>query len=260
MNTQRWVAAVASTMFCAAAWAQSAFEGTWRMDPERPGPGSKPQLIQLLKGRFRCRVCSRPEEVNADGLDHSVSGAALYDTLKIAIVNDHTIAETGKKAGVTAVQSTLTVSADGSTITEHESLSFRGARKLDLTNVLARVSPGPKGSHAISGTWRLTQSQLTGHEDDTSFRVSGGVLSMTDRLGDSFSAKLDGTEAPYKGSAVFTTVSVKQTDSHTLVETDKRGKQVVRVNTWTVDPEGMTMHVRFDNHGHIVQQSAHKLQ
>lgn len=259
MKIKGSIAAVASTLICASALAQSPFDGTWRLDPERPAPGTRPQVIQLLNGAYDCRACSRLEAIQADGRDHRVHGASLYDTLKVAVINDHTVVETGKAAGQTVMQGTLTVSPDGASLTEQQVLSLRGAPKLDFIHHFSRVSPGVKGSHAISGTWRLTESGLTGHDDDTTFRVNGGVLSMSDRLGQSFTAKLDGTDAPYKGSAVFTTVSVKQIDSLTLVETDKRGQQVVRTNTWTVDTDGKTMHTRFENHGHVMQGTARKL-
>src|SRR5262249_46458992 len=154
----------------------------------------------------------------------------------------------------------LTVSPDGARITEHEILSSGGARKLDYTNVLTRVSAGPKGSHAVSGSWRLTESDLTAHDGDTTYKIRGNALPMSDRIGRCFEAKLDGTEAPYKGSAAFTAVSVKQIDNRTLEETDKQGKQVVRVTRWSVDPEGKSLHVRFDSHGQVVEQTGRKLQ
>jgi len=83
---------------------------------------------------------------------------------------------------------------------------------------------------------------------------------MTDRMGRSFEAKLDGTDAPYKGSPEFTSVSIKLINPNTLEESDKNGGKVVKICTSSVDPDGKTMHARFDDlHGRIQKQTGHKI-
>ena len=61
---------------------------------------------------------------------------------------------------------------------------------------------------------------------------------MTSKTGQSYTAKLDGTEAPMKGDPGVTSVSVKMMGKNTLVETDKRGDKVISVTTLTVSPDG----------------------
>jgi hypothetical protein len=83
---------------------------------------------------------------------------------------------------------------------------------------------------------------------------------MSDRAGRSFSAKLDGTEAPYIGDPRFTSVSVKLIDSRTIEESDKNQDKIVLITRWTVGPDGTTMHVRFDNtQGFVQEQTGHKI-
>ena len=83
---------------------------------------------------------------------------------------------------------------------------------------------------------------------------------MTDRMGRSFEAKLDGTDAPYKGSPEFTSVSIKLINPNTLEESDKNDGKVVKICTWSVDADGKTMHARFDDlHGRIQKQTGHKI-
>ena len=107
----------------------------------------------------------------------------------------------------------------------------------------------------------MTDADVSNHAEDMIFQINGDILSMSDRLGRSFSAKLDGTEAPYNGSDSFTSVSLKTIDSHTIEESDKKGGKVVKISRWSVDPDGKTMHVRFDDtHGHVQEQNGSKVQ
>ena len=107
----------------------------------------------------------------------------------------------------------------------------------------------------------MTDGDVSNHAEDTIFVVAGGTLSMSDRMGRSFSAKLDGTEAPYGGSDEFTSVSLKVIDSHTIEESDKRAGKVVKISRWSVGPDGKTMHVRFDDtQGHVQEQDGRKVQ
>jgi hypothetical protein len=79
-------------------------------------------------------------------------------------------------------------------------------------------------------------------------------------MGRSYRAKLDGTDAPYQGDSEFTAVSVRMIDTRTIEESDKTAGRVVKISRWTIDPDGKTMHARFDDtHGRIQEQTGHKL-
>ena len=54
-------------------------------------------------------------------------------------------------------------------------------------------------------------------------------------------AKLDGTEAPYKGDPGTTSVSVKKVEKNTIEETDKRDGKVISVLRLTVAADGKSM-------------------
>jgi hypothetical protein len=55
-------------------------------------------------------------------------------------------------------------------------------------------------------------------------------------------------------------VSVKQVDARTIEETDKNAGKAVKVARWTVDADGKTLHVQFDDlHGHVQHQDGHKI-
>ena len=76
---------------------------------------------------------------------------------------------------------------------------------------------------------------------DMTLKTSGDEITMTEPTGESYTAKLDGTDAPYKGSYNTDTVSVKKIDAHTLEETDKRGGQVIEVDKMTVAGKKLTV-------------------
>ena len=64
---------------------------------------------------------------------------------------------------------------------------------------------------------------------------------MTSPLGDSFTAKMDGTEAPVKGDRGADQVSIRQIDPSTLEQTYKLGGQLVSITKMTLSRDGKTM-------------------
>ena len=67
------------------------------------------------------------------------------------------------------------------------------------------------------------------------FKVNGDELTMTNLTGQSYTAKLDGTEAPFKGDPGVTSVSVKMHGKDTLEETRKRDGKVIGIFSNTAD-------------------------
>lgn len=254
------VAIVGLLTVASSAVALSPFDGTWRPDPQRPDPGRPPDVIQLSNGEYQCQSCEPPYQVKADGIEHPISGNPRFDSLSVRVVEDRRIVKIAKRNGVTVVESRAEVSADGQTLTERQILSDAGPRPVDFTSHSTRIALGPPGSHRVSGSWHLIEADLTNHDEDTDYLVSDGFLTMSDRMGRSFKAKLDGTDAPYHGDSEFTSVSVKQIDTRTIEETDKSAGKAVKITRWTVDPDGKTIHVQFDDtHGHVQHQDGHKV-
>ena len=98
-----------------------------------------------------------------------------------------------------------------------------------------------KHSHAISGSWRTTKLENSDNGLTASFKVENDSLSFATLTGQSYTAKLDGTEAPYKGDPGITSVSVKRIDKDTIEETDKREGKVITVLRLTVSSDGKSM-------------------
>jgi hypothetical protein len=239
------------------AMAQSAFDGTWKVDISKAQMPQKPDVYLLQNGMYHCKTCVPPVDVKADGQDQKVTGHPYYDTVSIKVVDDRTIEETDKKDGKTVTTAKTMVSADGNTATfEFSDSSATNGDPVTGKGELIRVAKGPAGSHATSGSWRT--SKLDSVSDNglaITYKVEGGSLTMTSPTGQSYTAKLDGTDAPYKGDPGTTSVSVKSLGKNAIQETDKRDGKVTSVARITVAADGKTMTVAVDDklHGSTAQ-------
>ena len=232
--------------------AQSSFDGTWKIDMNKAEFPKKPDVYLLQNGTFECKTCAPPVKVSADGQDHPVAGHPYYDTAAVTVISDHEIQEIDKKGGKTVATSKTTVSPDGNTLTfEFSDSSNTNAAPVTGKGEETRVTKGPAGSNAISGSWRIAKFEtLSDNAITWTYKVSGGELTMTTPTGQSYTAKLDGTEAPYKGDPGTTGVSLKMSGKDTLVETDKRGDQVISVSNMTLDPTGKTAKIMVEDKLH----------
>jgi hypothetical protein len=223
--------------------AQSAFDGTWKIDVNNAQFPKKPDVYLLQNGMYECKTCVPPIEVKADGQNQMVTGHPYYDSVAIKVVNDHEIEETDKKNGKTVTTSTMTVSSDGNTLmfTFNDS-SNTNADPVTGKGEATRVAKGPAGANAISGSWRTTKIEnMSDNGLMWTYKVSGDELTMTAPTGQSYTAKLNGPEAPFKGDPGTTSVSVKMKGKDTLEETDYRDGKAISVAKMVVTPDGKTM-------------------
>ena len=223
--------------------AQSVFDGTWKIDMNKVDFSKKPDEFVLKNGMYSCKTCAPPYEVKADGMDQPVSGHPYFDSIAIKVINDHSIEETDKKNGKVVSTSTTKVSPDGKTVmfTFSDSSNTNGGPPVTGSGEATRVEKGPEGSNAISGSWRTTKIQgLSDNATVWSYKVTGDEITMTNPTGQTYTAKLNGTEAPMKGDPGVTSVSVKMKGKDTLEETDKRDGKVIAVFKMTVASDGKT--------------------
>ena len=132
--------------------------------------------------------------------------------MSINTVNDYSIEQTVKIHGKIVATSKWTVPPDGNTlIVEFSNRSDTNAAPVSGNGEATRVAKGPANSHAISGSWR--ESKLENLSDNAlliTLKLEGDTLNMNTPTGASYSAKPDGTDAPYKGDPGITSVSVKR--------------------------------------------------
>jgi len=232
------------------AMAQSAFDGTWKMDMNKVDFSKKPDVFLLQNGTYECKTCTPPYKVKADGSDQSVTGHPYYNTVAIKVVNDHEIEETDKKDGKVVATSTSTVSADGKTLmfSFSDSSNTNGGPPVTGKGEAMRVAKGPAGANAISGSWRTTK--LEGISDNATvwtYKVNGDEINMTNPTGQSYTAKIGGGDAPMKGDPGITSVSLKMMGKDTLEETDKREGKVIGVFKMKVASDGKTAKASYDD-------------
>jgi hypothetical protein len=225
--------------------AQSSFDGTWKTDLTRIQFSQKPDVFLLRSGEYQCKTCFPLIDVKADGMDHKITGHPYFDAVNIKIEDDRTIMETDKKDGKIVATSKFTVSKDGSTAAvEFTDSNASNSGPVTGKMSMARVDNGPVGSHAISGSWRITAvDSVSSNALFTTYKVKGNTLHMSSTTGQSYTAKLDGTDASYKGDPGITSVSVKRIDKNTLEETDKRDGQAHTVIRMMTSADGKTMQV-----------------
>jgi len=235
------------------ALAQSPLDGTWKIDLGKSQMPKKPDVYLLQDGMYHCKTCVPPIDIKADGQDQKVTGHPYYDTVSVTVVDDRTIEETNKKDGKTVITSKTVVAPDGKTATFEfsDSSASNGGAPVTGKGEMTRVAKGPEGSHAISGSWRTSKIEDVSENGTTfTYKVDGDVLNMTTPTGQSYSAKLDGTEAPFKGDPGTTSVSVKSRGKDEIEETDKRDGKVIVVLHIKVGADGKNMSIMVDDKLH----------
>ncbi|HEY6273221.1 MAG TPA: hypothetical protein VIX19_14675 [Terriglobales bacterium] len=245
-----FVVALGALLMPTLAMAQSAFDGTWKIDLNKVDFSKKPDVFLLQDGMYECKTCIPPYKIKADGSDQPVSGHPYYDSVAIKVVSDHEIEETDKKGDVAVVTATSAVSSDGKTMTFtfSDSSNTNGGPPVTGKGEAMRVAKGPAGSNAISGSWRTTKIEsLSENATAFTYKVNGDEITMTNPTGQSYTAKLDGTDAPMKGDPGVTSISVKMMGKDTLEETDKRDGKVIGVLKMKVASDGKTAKASYDD-------------
>lgn len=223
--------------------ADSPFDGTWKEDVSSAKTSKTPDMMVLKDGMFSCKSCAPPYSVKADGSDQSVTGNPFMDTVAVNASDPHKIVLSEKKNGKTVETLTFNVAQDNKSINVDFSGTSENGASFSGQGGLKRVAEGPQGSGPISGSWMRTG--LTNASDSlvtTTYKVNGDTLTMTDPTGDSYSAKMDGTQAPVKGNPGVTAVTVKKM-GRSIMETDMRDGKVVDTIKSTVASDGNSMTV-----------------
>ena len=220
----------------AASMGQSSFNGTWKVDFNSAMP-RKVNAWLLQSGTYKCTSCNPTIDVRADGKDQAVNGQQ-YDTISVKIVDARTVEETEKKNGQVVSNEKFTVSNDGNTATDEF-----GNWKL----IMRRVEKAPSGAHKLSGSWQpLKMESISDKELLVTYRLENETLSMNRPTGQSYTAKLNGTNAPYKGDPDANGVALRRIDQNTIEETTKLDGRAVSVTRMVVasDRKSMTVSVR----------------
>jgi hypothetical protein len=231
---------LAALLAAVPARAQSDFDGTWRIDLTKSVMPTKAEAFLLQNGIYQCKSCVPIINIKADGQDQTVTVNPYCDAISVKVLDDRSIEETQKKTGKVVAISKMIVSPDGRSATfEFTDNSQTNTDPIIGKGSMVRVGKGklPAGAHAISGSWRISKLEsLSDNALTFTLKVEGDTLTMTSSTGQSYSAKLDGTDAPYKGDPGVSSVSVKRLSDKTFEETDKRDGKAIRVKRMMIYP------------------------
>ena len=215
------------------------FAGTWKTDIASVQIDEKPKDYVLKDGVYKCGSCIPPLSVKADGQFHAVAGRTSFDAMSVKAVDDRTVSFIHRLGDRVVGNTTMKVSPDGKllmmSVTE---TTDANAPPTTAKGAEARVAAAPPGAHAVSGSWKTAVNPNTPDEALTfSFKVDGDMVQLK-APGQSYSARVDGTEVAVEGDADGTLVSVERPVPNTLRETYKRDGKVVRVTTMTIADDG----------------------
>lgn len=223
-------------------FAQSPFDGTWVLEPPVPQT-----LIEysLARGVFRSSEWANVE-VKADGIDHKIAEYDYWDTLNVQQLDAHAVEIIAKKGGKTMFMEFVSVSADGSALTQ----TIKDTTEADTVTIetlARRVDKGPPEAHAISGSWRAYQSHRSSNGSLITYKCTKEGFSGETPLGEKFAAKFDGRFYPVEDDPGQTLVAAKLVNGNTVELTHKRKDKIVSVARLSVAPDGKTLHVLFEN-------------
>jgi hypothetical protein len=227
----------------AAAWAGSAFDGTWKGRVDSMRVTGKPDTFAVAGGTYTCSSCVPPVAIRADGSEQHVSGHDYYDTMTVKVIDARTLERSMRLKGKLIGTSRITVSADGATLTATFT-DYTGAKPATGTFSSERVgAPPAAGAHAASGSWQAQRMQ-SGNDALTviSYQMSDEHFSMKAN-GQSYTAKFDGRDYPVAGDPAHTMVSLARLDDHTVIETDKRSGRVTDRVRLAVGRDGRTLQI-----------------
>jgi hypothetical protein len=232
--------------------AQNPFDGTWKFNMNSLDFSKKPDEYLLQNGMYDCKTCVPPISIKADGTDQTVTGHPYFDTMSVKAVDDHNVEATTKRGGKVVGTEKDSISSDGKTLTVNWTDSGQPSGGTQAgTFMMTRVKSGPAGANLISGSWRAQKAEQSTESGLLwTFKITGNEVMMTTPTGQSYTAKLDGTDAPYKGDPGITSVSVKMRGKDTLEETDKRDGKAIYISKMTVAADGKTMKIVMDDKLH----------
>ena len=242
-------------LLCVALWllpamlfAQSPFDGTWKTNMAEAKLSQKPYVFSVNNGMYNCESCApKINNLKADGQDQAVTGQT-YDTLAVHVADPNTVHFTGKKAGKTEFEQTRTASQDGKMLTlSVTNYPADGSPPFKSEVKFTRVSQGPAGANATSGSWRIQNINEDTAGLTSTWKAGSDEVSMSTPTGESWEAKFDGKDYPVKGTYDNETVSLKKLSDRSIEATYKRDGKLYSIHKITVSPDGKKMTSVVDN-------------
>lgn len=186
MKKLLWIVMLTLFVVPAVVKAQSAFDGFWIMDLTKAQLPTKATTYLLQNGVWHCDICRPPLDIKTDGQDYTIhSGDACREIASVNVIDDRTVVVTFKEKGRIRGTIKVTVSPDGNTLTLQdvnacivEGINALSTKSEPQSSTLeeTRLAGGPKGSHAISGSWRITEAGGQEYEMIEGLNIKGDTI------------------------------------------------------------------------------------
>jgi hypothetical protein len=226
----------------AAAFAASAFDGTWKLSLQHYQLSKKPVVLLLINGEYTCKSCLSPTTIKADGTDQKIAGDPNRDAEAVTVVDANTVTAVNKLGGKAVASLKFVVARDGKSA-ERVATSLVGTEPTVYTLRVARIADAPAGAHALSGTWREAKMlSASGPGTLVTYGMSDDGFTMSSN-GQSYTAKFDDKSYPVAGDPSKTKVTLKKVSDTEVVESDRQRGKVVETLDMTVSADGKLIHV-----------------
>lgn len=241
---------LATTMIPATAFAQSVFDGRWRIDLGAVKIPDRPWVVSMTRDGYRCTSCSTPWGVAADGAFHSVSGQNYFDAAAVKRIDPRTVEIHYRKAGRLVETDRISISADGRTLTsvdtDHATPSGQPAI---YRSTARRIGAAPAGStHPLGGSWQTTSYDKGSENTMTvTMKLDGDRFSFADGTGQQYVATLGGPAVPVEGDIAGRTMQAKRLGARQLQLDSAVGGAADSHMVVTIAPDGRTMNVASTN-------------
>lgn len=242
------VMSILIAMLPAVSSAQGVFDGTWKTDVSSIDFPAKPSIFVFKDGMYECKTCATPVSVKADAKDQKIEGNPYFDTLSVKIIDANHVEMVSKKGGKIVARSKYSVSTDkNSMLHEYANNSSANAEVVKGTTSYARVAYDKTGTHQMSGSWKAIKAdKLSDNVLLVTYKSEGATMNMSTPTGKSYTAKTDGTDAPFKGDPGTTSVAVK-IRKNTLEESFKRDGKAIGMTRMEIDASGKKAKVDWIN-------------
>lgn len=234
------IAVIAVAVIPAVGAAQSVFDGTWKTEVNSIDFSAKPSVYVFRDGTYECKTCATKILVKTDGRDQKIEGNPYNDTLAVKLIDTHHVEMVGKKDGKVVARTKIAISTDGnSMVREYTNNSTVNNEVVKGTTSYARVAYDKTAPNLMSGSWKAMKADK--RSDNSllvSYRIEGDAVTMSTPTGESYLAKTNGTEAPFKGDPGITHVALKLVKKNMLEETFKRDGKVVSTTRTEIDAGG----------------------
>ncbi|RAP57732.1 hypothetical protein [Oleiagrimonas sp. MCCC 1A03011] len=221
---------------------ESPLHGIWKVDANTIR-ASHPHAFVIKDGIYECQSCTPSFSLPADGAFHAVPSDPRRDEMAVLVIDAHKVQITERKNGIMVANTLREMNGDNA-LAEVTYQDFSGKSPVISKFRHHRDGMASGDAHPVSGNWhKAVYTSVSNSGRAFTYNVNGRRMEMNDPRGHAFVARMDGSEAPYTGSHLVSSVSVEKLAPHRVRMQTRHEGQVVGITTVHVLPGGNMMRV-----------------